>query len=57
MAETMRKLGDLEGDERSVAGDIGALAQEMDEKLAPEMAAEMGAAAIAYRRLRLRSLR
>ena len=41
MAETMRKLGDLEGDERSVAGDSGALAQEMDEKLAQEMAAEM----------------
>jgi hypothetical protein len=41
MAETMRKLGDLEGDERSVAGDSGALAQEMDEKMAQEMAAEM----------------
>ena len=41
MAEALRKLGDLEGDERSVAGDSGALAQEMDEKLAQEMAAEM----------------
>ena len=41
MSEALRKIGDLEGDERSLAGDSGALAQEMDEKLAKELAAEM----------------
>jgi DNA repair exonuclease SbcCD ATPase subunit len=41
MAEALRKLGDLEGDERSLAGDSNSLAQEMDEKLAKEMSAEM----------------
>ena len=41
MAETLQKLGDLEGDERSLAGDSAALAQEIEEKLEQERAAEL----------------
>jgi chemotaxis protein histidine kinase CheA len=37
----MKKIGDLEGDERSLAGDSGQLAQEMDEALSKKMAAEL----------------
>lgn len=41
MAETLKKIGDLEGDERSLAGDSGALAGEVESKLEKERAAEL----------------
>ena len=41
LSETLKKIGDLEGDERSVAGDSSQLAQELDDAMAKEMAEEM----------------
>jgi hypothetical protein len=41
MSEALRKIGDLEGDERSLAGDSNALAQELDDAMAKQMAAEL----------------
>jgi hypothetical protein len=41
MSETLKKLGDLEGDERALAGDSGDLAKEMEAKLEKERAAEL----------------
>jgi hypothetical protein len=41
MSETLKKLGDLEGDERSLAGDSAQLAQEVDKNLEKERAAEL----------------
>jgi predicted nucleic acid-binding Zn-ribbon protein len=41
LSDLLRKVGDLEGDERALAVDSGALAQEMDEELSKKMAAEL----------------
>jgi hypothetical protein len=49
LSETLKKIGDLEGDERSVAGDSSSLAQELEEALAKEMADEMNKAESATR--------
>ncbi|HEY0714779.1 MAG TPA: hypothetical protein VGF45_19010, partial [Polyangia bacterium] len=41
MSETLQKLGDLEGDERALAGDSSDLAKEVEERLEKERAAEL----------------
>jgi hypothetical protein len=41
MSEAMKKLGDLEGDERALAGDSNVLAEEVESALEKERAAEL----------------
>jgi hypothetical protein len=41
LSELVQKIGDLEGDERSLAGDSSSLAQEMDEALSKKLAGQL----------------